>query len=203
MMTEPKKESEKSRWEKLKATFRPTEVSQSDETLFDICMKCGKRLPDRKLATLKAHQKSMHPMSNKEKRSMFMYKHMILLLFSFMGAVFLIMVLVPDAFELPFELMFGITETTTIDVEMCTDRTLELKQRLYVQGEFTSNDATDLNYLMQECNASFWSYKFGGTIFESEMYSPENMNLDELREERVGTKLLTKSLPATRIMNGE
>ena len=163
-------------------------------------MKCGKRLPDRKLTTLKAHQKSMHPLSNKEKRSTFMYKHMIFLLFSFMSVIVIVSVLVPDAFEFPFELIFGISETTTIDVEICTDKTLELKQRLYVQGEFTSNDATDLNFLMQECNASFWSYKFGGTIFESEMYSPDNMNLDELREERVGTKFLGKDLPATKII---
>ena len=199
-MTEPKKESDKSWFGKLKANFRPTEVTESDETLFDICMKCGKRLPDRKLTTLKAHQKIAHPMTNKEKRSTFMYKHMIFLLFSFMTTIVLISVLVPDAFEFPFELIFGVAETTSIDVESCTDKTLILKQRLFVQGEFTSNDAVDLNYLMQECNASFWSYKFGGTIFDAEMYSPDNMNLDELREERVGTKFLGKSLPATKVL---
>lgn len=191
MTEEPKKESDIGVWEKFKNNFRPTEVSESDETLFDICMKCGKRLPDRKLTTLKAHQKIAHPLTNKEKRSTFMYKHMILLLFSFMITIVTISVLIPDAFEIPFDFMFGITEQeSAIDVEACTDRTLELKQRLYVQGEFTSSDAVDLNYLMQECNATFWSYKFGGTIFEQTMYSPEEMDLAELREERTATKML-------------
>lgn len=191
MTEEPKKESDKGRWEKFKSNFKPTEISESDETLFDICMKCGKRLPDRKLTTLKAHQKIAHPLTNKEKRSTFLYKHMILLLFSFMIAIISFSVLVDDAFLVPFEWLFGITESETlIDVEKCTDRTLMLKQKLYVQGEFTSSDAVDLNYLMQECNATFWSYKHGGTIFESDMYSPDNMNLDELREERTGTKFM-------------
>lgn len=198
MNKEPKKENDKSRWEKIKSTFKPTEISQSDEALFDICMKCGRRLPDRKLATLKAHQKSMHPITNKEKRSTFMYKHMVLLLFSFMIVTGSIIVLVPDAFEIPFDLF--VSDEATINVEACTDRTLLLKQKLFVQGEFTSNDAVDMNYLMQECNASFWSYKYGGTIFESDMYSPDNMDLDELRETRTGTKLIGTSLPATKML---
>lgn len=153
-------------------------------------MKCGRRLPDKKLTTLKEHQKNAHPMTSKEKRSQFLYKHMILLLMTTMVTLVAISVALPDSFELPFDLLFGAGEETTIDVEVCTDRTLMLKQKLYLQGEFTSNDADDLNYLMQECNATFWSYKFGGTIFESEMYSPENMDLDKLREERTATKMI-------------
>lgn len=176
--------------ERFKDTFRPTEISNADETLFDVCMKCGIRLPDKKLTTLREHQNTAHPLSAKEKRSAFMYKHMLPVLLSFMAIVIVVTMIMPSFGLDPFDLIFEqIDEPTTIDVEICTDRTIGLKTRMYEQGMFLSSDADDFNYLLENCNASFWSYKYGETLFETDYYSPDKI-AERNEDGGMGTRLL-------------
>lgn len=166
--------------ERLKDNFRPTQISNADETLFDVCMKCGVRLPDKKLSTLREHQKKEHPLTAKEKRSAFMFKHMLPVVFSIMITVIIVTMVIPDYGIDPVgTIMTGMglidEEQTTINVETCTVKTIELKARLYEQQKFLSSDAEDFNYLLENCNASFWSYKYGETLFETDYYSKTNI----------------------------
>lgn len=176
--------------EKLKDNFRPTPISNADEALFDVCMKCGIRLPDKKLTTLREHQKTAHPLSKKEKRSAFMYKHMLPVLLGFtvivIGGTMVMPVLGFDPFDLVME---QVDEESTIDVEVCTERTIGLKTRMYEQGAFTTADADDFHYLLENCNASFWSYKYGETLFETDYYSPEKI-AERNEQSGMGTRLL-------------
>jgi len=175
--------------QKFLDNFRPTPISQGDETEFDICMKCGRRMPDRKLSTLREHQENAHPMSSKEKRSAFVYKHMLISLLGLVVVVVAGLSIIPD---------FFIDEETEsiIDVEVCTEKTIALKTKIWQQGEFLPSNAEDLNYLMLNCNASFWSYKHGGTIFDSDYYSPE-----KIAERESSNGFLT--LPDVRSVGGE
>ena len=163
-MTEPKKENDKTIWQRFKSNFKPTEISNQEETMFDLCMKCGRRLPDRKLSTLKEHQDKAHPLTKKDKRTAFVFKHMSIVL---IGMVFLLTSIIWFASEIVFEESLP----PVINVEVCVDRTIALKSLLYETKEFRSEHVAELNYLMNECNASFWSYKYGTTIFESDYYS--------------------------------
>lgn len=165
-------------FERFKDIFRPTPISNADEALFDVCMKCGVRLPDKKLATLKEHQKNEHPMTAKEKRSAFVYKHLLPLIFGFMIISMVFAFALPDTIYDPVGKaldFFSGDEVSDIDINACTDRTIELKTRMYEQGEFRSSDANDFNYLLENCNASFWSYRYGDTLFETDYYSAEKI----------------------------
>jgi len=164
-------------FEKLKDTFRPTKISHEEETMFDVCMKCGVRLPDKKLLTLKEHQRTEHPMTSKDKRSAFMYKHLLPVMIAIMFSAVAVFMILPETgfvFD-PFGTILGVADPSEIDIVICTDRTIELKTRMYEQGEFRSSDADDFNYLLENCNASFWSYKYGDTLFETDYYSAEKI----------------------------
>jgi len=177
-------------FERFKDNFRPTPISNADETLFDVCMKCGVRLPDKKLTTLKEHQNTVHPLTAKEKRSAFMYKHMLPVLLSFMAVMIVVTMVMPSFGFDPFDLILeSIDEPTDIDVGICTDRTIALKTRMYEQGAFLSSDADDFDYLLQNCKASFWSYKYGDTLFESDYYSNEKI-AERNQDDPMGTRLL-------------
>jgi len=145
-------------------------------------MKCGKRLPDKKLTTLREHQEKQHPMSAKEKRSAFLFKHMLIAIMSLVVIVTVTITVLPD-------ILFEDNQTESlVDLEVCRERTIALKSEIWQQGEFLPINAEELNYLMVNCNASFWSYKYGETIFESDYYSPDkiaeretgSLNLDDL-----------------------
>lgn len=181
-MTDTPKIDNKSFIERIKDQFRPTPISQADDTLFDVCMKCGVRLPDKKLTTLREHQRTEHPLTAKEKRTEFVFKHMLPVL---IGIVVILSAGAWALGELEFDPFGLVGDKTTIDVDDCRDRTLALKSRMYEQKEFRSTDADDFNYLLENCNASFWSYRQGETLFETDYYSPEEM---EKRGETLTTR---------------
>src|SRR3990172_2427358 len=66
--------------EKLKNKFKQT-VPADYELKFDICMKCGRRLQDKKYSTLKAHQEQNHKIPRKKKLREILFKYPIFTIF--------------------------------------------------------------------------------------------------------------------------
>ena len=170
--------------DKIKKQFTTT-VPNDYELEFDICMKCGRRMPDKKYSTLKQHQKIAHMQTRKEKFNEFAYKHMMLVVF---GAMFLAVLLVvpllsyfePFLDRLNYYINTEIEHDKAIEpnaLEICGDRVFKLEQDIHEQHEFGMNHVDEMNDLIKNCNLRLLSYQYGDNIIDNEGYDP-NKKLD-------------------------
>jgi hypothetical protein len=165
----------------IKKQFTLTKIPKDHELEYDICMKCGRRLTDKKYSTWKEHQDKIHPLTLKEKRKAFFAKHPIISMLAIMiGAMILV---VNPAFTDSIN-QFGYNvhiwtndKKPMLDaaqIKACDTQVLKFKQDLYNEKAFSANDAGRMNDLMNTCYVYFGDSQFGPTLFDNKNFDTSN-----------------------------
>lgn len=161
--------------DKIKKQFQITKKPEDWDLEFDICMKCGRRLEDKKYSTWKKHQDNAHKQTIKEKRKMFIAKHPIL---TVIGAMVLFMVALPfisptidnAAYELN-KIIDPNTQVLNSDqLIACEKQMLTFKQNVYKEKDFSNNDLQTLKDLTTNCNMKMYVSQVGPSLFKDNMY---------------------------------
>lgn len=164
-------EKKPSIFEKIKKQFNTT-IPDDYDLEFDFCMKCGRRLPDKKASSLRRHQKAMHKLPKKKKLKEFLYKHilvsLILIMLIGVGVLHLIAPVVDFVFD--YLIPEKARRLTDAQADLCLEDTLELKYKLQETGSFTIEHSDEFNRLMNECNVDFFIQTRTPPVFEDQDY---------------------------------
>ncbi len=160
-------EKKPSIFEKIKKQFTVT-IPEDYELEFDFCMKCGRKLGDKKYSTLKKHQIESHKLNKKKKLREFIFKHILISIVCIM----LIGVGLIHLSNLVLDYIFPDPEMklTTEEYDLCLGETLELKYWLKESGSFNIEHTDEFNRLMIDCNVDFFTQSRTPPIFEDEGY---------------------------------
>lgn len=152
---------------KIKKQLTPSPPSPYME--FDICIRCGVKLPDNTRATFDAHMNKEHPMSTKQKRKELIKKHPVLIVFLMIPILIGVLGAIPLVIN-------TITPQVFDDARLkeCGDRILKFKQDLYEAKSFSAVHVDEFNYLLNDCNVRFYAYQFGEPIFDDETYASKS-----------------------------
>jgi len=160
----------KSLLDKIKAQFKTT-IPEDYDLEFDICMKCGRRLGDKKYSTLKKHQKDSHQIERKLKAREIFFKYPLtsLVIIALLVAIFLI--IVPIGFVIDQILLaLGFEVKEKIDVEKCTNELILFKQDLYESKSFGNEHVGEFDRLLKECNVNMLVFTTDDPLFEQDIY---------------------------------
>lgn len=157
---------------KITDQFKTT-VPEDFELEFDICMKCGRRLEDKKYSTLKKHQAKVHPVVRKHKLKEIFYKYPATSLIILMVSLVLFATTFGDFLIEPLFIALGLTMPEQIDPEQCETDVRALKEQIYSSKGFTLEHTEEFNRLINECNVNFFAVIREVPIYEQEQYAPE------------------------------
>lgn len=128
---------------------------------FDICMKCGRRLEDRRYSTLMKHQQISHPVKKEKLIIELFYKHPIIFM---VGAILLIgitLMSIPQYSVYPvMDYLLGVKNPVTLTDKQwatCDNETMKIKKQIYKDNGLTVNDIPVMNNLINNCNLNFYS----------------------------------------------
>lgn len=167
----------------IKKQFTLTKIPKDHELEYDICMKCGRRLGDKKYSTWKEHQDRVHPLTLKEKRNASFARHQIISMLIIMIGV--IVLLTNNIFTDPInQLGYDIHawthgQTPMLDatqIKACIAQVIKFKEDLYNEKTFSANDAGRMNDLMNTCYVYFGASQFGPTLFDNKIFDSSKDN---------------------------
>ena len=151
--------------EKLKNQFKQT-VPADYELEFDICMKCGRRLQDKKYSTLKEHQEQNHKIPRKKKLREILFKYPVFTIVLTVSLVAIGLTIADSTIDAFLNPLLRIAYPELINIEKCQEDILTLKQQLYRDGSFNNNHVEEFNRLLNECNLNFYGVVRDPPIFE-------------------------------------
>ena len=123
-------------------------IDPDKEGLLDYCPQCNETLPDRKVKTLKIHQRERHPRTDKEiMRQVIRNASPVIGAFMVMFVLITTLILYDVVFEPYFDEMDGHTLT-----DECSKQLAELHVRLYETSEFRQDNLETLQFMAEECN---------------------------------------------------
>lgn len=156
-------------------------ISDDQELEFDICMKCGRRMPDRKYGTLRRHQNEFHPKNNKDKAFMFFNKHPMFSILSIMVIAITVLLVMPSDMFSTFiinilnPIILGLKPDTIIlsesSYKTCSEEVTNLDKSIYKNNGLTISDIGQVNHLIKDCNLFLENSQYGPPITSSKIYS--------------------------------
>jgi len=174
---------------KIKDQFKTT-VPEDYELEFDICMKCGRRLEDKKLSTLRKHQEKNHPIVRKHKLKEIFFKYPVTSVVVLMVSAVIFFGYVLDPVLESVLIQLGVTMPEQIDTVKCSDDVRALKEQIYSSKGFTSEHTDEFNRLLTECNVNFFAVTREVPIYEQENYNPDKDFLSPVFED--GEEILNR-----------
>jgi len=132
--------SKESLYTKFLNQFKKTPIDPNEELEFDICMKCGARLVDKKRSTWKKHQDEIHPEKRKQIIIKYLTKYVVGLAIGFVFLIIVIVVTLSPGSTLPQD---------------CSERTTILENKWKESGVSTE-DISELEYLTTNCGINMY-----------------------------------------------
>lgn len=166
---------------KIKDQFKTT-VPEDYDLEFDICMKCGRRLEDKKYSTLKKHQEKSHPIVRKHKLKELFFKYPVTSVVILLVSAVVLFGYVLDPILEFILIQIGVTIPEQIDVVKCSEDVRAMKEQIYSSQGFTSEHTDEFNRLIKECNVNFFAVTREAPITEQQEYNTEKDFLSPIFE---------------------